>query len=129
MNPARAIPGAVFAILFVLCGMLSIAPARAQQAAPPTVAAEARQILVMLRLAPSHVRPNSSYGGDYGDSMSRAARRRTALRIARREGLELVDGWPMPLVGVDCFVMRVPASMSVEAAIARVSKDSAVMWS
>ena len=129
MNPGRANPGTVFAILLALCGVLSIAPARAQQVAPPTAAAEARQILVMLRLAPSHVRPNSSYGGDYGDSMSRAARRRTAQRIAHREGLELVDGWPMPLVGVDCFVMRVPASMSIEAVIARVSKDSAVVWS
>jgi hypothetical protein len=127
MNPARAICGALFAILLALGG--GFVPAQAQQAAPPTAAAEARQILVMLRLAPSHVRPNSSYGGDYGDSMSRAARRRTALRIARREGLELVDGWPMPLVGVDCFVMRVPASMSVEAAVARVSRDRAVMWS
>jgi subtilisin family serine protease len=127
MNPARAIPGALFAVLFALC--CALAPAQAQQVAPPTAAADARQILVMLRLSPSHVRPNSSYGGDYGDSMSRAARRRTALRIAHREGLELVDGWPMPLVGVDCFVMRVPATISVETAIARVSKDRAVMWS
>lgn len=115
--------------LVVLLLALALSPAQAQQAAPPSAAAESRQILVMLRLAPSHVRPNSNYGGDYGDSISRAARRRTALRIAHREGLELVDGWPMPLVGVDCFVMRVPAAMTIEAAIARVSKDSAVMWS
>jgi hypothetical protein len=64
MNAARAISGAVFAILLALCGTLPVATARAQQAAPPSAAAEARQILVMLRLAPSHVRPNSSYGGD-----------------------------------------------------------------
>ena len=129
MRLRRAIPGALLATLLALGAALPLAPAQAQQAGPPTASADARQILVMLRLPASHVRPNSTYGGDYGDSLARAARRRVAQRIAHREGLELVDGWPMPLVGVDCFVMRVPATMSVEAVIARVSKDRAVAWS
>jgi subtilisin family serine protease len=125
----RAIAYALIAALLVPCCALPLTPARAQDAPPPAVSADARQILVMLRLPPPHIRPNSNYGGSYGDSMSRAARRRTAQRIARREGFELIDGWPMPLVGVDCYVMRVPASISVEAAVARVSKDRAVAWS
>ena len=37
---------------------------------------------------------------------AQAARRRVAAEIARDNGLELVEGWPMPLVGVDCYVMR-----------------------
>ena len=83
----------------------------------------------MLRLAPPHFRPNSSYGGDYGDGASRTARRRIALGIAHRNRLELVDGWPMPLVGVDCYVMRVPADITIESAVAQVSKDPSVVWS
>ena len=133
MSFSRALPRAFVAAMLALCTALPLAPAHAQQAAPPAAppaaSGDARQILVMLRLPASHVRPNSSYGGDYGDSLSRAARRRVAQRIAHREGLELIDGWPMPLVGVDCYVMRVPASISVEAAVARVSKDHDVMWS
>ncbi|MEO7688017.1 MAG: hypothetical protein ABIS51_01935 [Sphingomonas sp.] len=88
-----------------------------------------REILVMLRLGPPHYRPNSGYSGDYGDGASRTARRRIALGIAHRNRLELVDGWPMPLVGVDCYVMRVPADITIEIAVAQVSKDPSVVWS
>jgi subtilisin family serine protease len=89
-----------------------------------------RQILVMLRLSPDHYRPNSSYGGSYGDGLTASMRRGTAKRIARRYHLALVgDGWPMPALGVDCFVMRVPDGESVASAADRVSHDPAISWS
>lgn len=94
----------------------------------PSNAAD-RQILVMLKMGPPHFRPNSSYGGSYGDVTAMAARRRVAMGIAKRNGLTLVDGWPMPLLGVDCYVMRVPAGMSLDDAIAQVSKNPRVAWS
>jgi subtilisin family serine protease len=100
--------------------------------APAKAAAEAdedRQILVMLKMPPTHYRPNSGYGGSYGDLASREARRRVARSIARREGIELREGWPMPLLGVDCFVMVVPKGKEIEEVIARVSKEPAVAWS
>jgi subtilisin family serine protease len=87
------------------------------------------QILVMIKEPPGHVSPNSSYGGSYGDSSGNAARRRLARGIAKRHGLELVDGWPMPSLGIDCFVMRVPDHRSVDDAIAQVSNDPMVAWS
>src|SRR5689334_18323301 len=70
-----------------------------------------RQILVMLKVAPQHLRPGSAYAGNgfsgrYGDTASLAARRKTADDIARKNGFTVVDGWPMPLLGVDCYVMR-----------------------
>jgi subtilisin family serine protease len=114
-----------------LLGLLGATAAAAGPLATATpVGEESRQILVMLRLTPDHFRPTASYGGDYGDSQTSAARRRIASRIARRNGLALVqDGWPMPLMGIDCYVMQVPAGLAVDDAIAGVSRDPQVAWS
>jgi hypothetical protein len=112
-----------------LCGLAALAvvtPGHAQER--PAIDAD-RQILVMLKMAPPHYRPGANYGGSYGDAVAMAARRRLAAGIAKRNGLILVDGWPMPLIGVDCYVMRLPDGMAVDAAIARVSKEPGVAWS
>src|SRR5579872_3720640 len=73
-----------------------------------------RQILVMLRLPPAHLRPNTDYDDLYGDKMGRSVRRQVAGRLAREFGLKLADEWPMPLVSVDCFIMSLPAGRSPE---------------
>jgi hypothetical protein len=92
-------------------------------------AAAGGEILVMLRLSPDHLRPNAGYGGDYGDQTARLIRRRLAERIAHRHGLEMVgEGWPMPLVGLDCYQMRVTQGRSAEAAAAEVSREPQVAW-
>ncbi|WP_447725126.1 S8 family peptidase [Sphingomonas koreensis] len=90
--------------------------------------ATSRQILVMLRLPAPHFRPNTSYSGAYGDKASANARQRVAVAIARRNGLTLEDRWPMPLLGVDCFVMRVPDGDGVDDMVARLSGDPQVLW-
>ena len=126
MSLGRVLRRGLVILLVVLAILTPTVPLQAQRAREPGAD---REILVMLRLAPPHFRPNSSYGGDYGDGASRTARRRIALGIAHRNRLELIDGWPMPLVGVDCYVMRVPADVTIEAAVAQVSKDSSVVWS
>ena len=87
-----------------------------------------RQILVMVRHPPDHFRPNSSYGPGYGDDIAQSQRERLARRIAGRHGLTLVDNWPMPTIGYDCFVMAVPDSRSTEAAADQVAHDSDVAW-
>jgi subtilisin family serine protease len=112
-----------------LCGVVALGVMKPGHAQERPAADADRQILVMLKMAPPHYRPGAAYGGSYGDGAAMAARRRIAVGIARRNGLTLVDGWPMPLIGVDCYVMRVPDGMAVDAAIAQVSKDSAVSWS
>jgi len=88
-----------------------------------------QQVLVMLRLAPDHFRAGSSYGGGYGDAASRAARQRTADRLAREHGLARVTDWPMPLIGVDCFVMRAPEGRTAADVAQELSHDRAVAWS
>jgi subtilisin family serine protease len=107
----------------------AVASAQAPASATP-IGDESREILVMLRLTPDHFRPNASYGGDYGDGQTSATRRHIALRVARKNGLALLqDGWPMPLMGIDCYVMRVPAGLTVDQAIAQVEHDPQVAWS
>ena len=126
MTMRRSIASAIAAVLLALALLIPVEQARADG---PATGDSSREILVMLRLAPPHFRPNSGYGGGYGDAQSRAARRRVAQQIAHRNRLELVDGWPMPLLGIDCFVMRLPAGMTIDAAIAGVSRDPMVAWS
>jgi hypothetical protein len=87
-----------------------------------------RQILVMLRMAPPHFRPGASYGGSYGDGEGRSARWRIAHRAAEAQGASIVNEWPMPMLGVDCFVMAVPSNRSLEEVQARLARDPAVAW-
>lgn len=119
----------------ILCGMLVALFAALLWATPVAADSRApsqpdRQILVMVRHPPDHFRPNASYGGGgYGDLQARSARERLARRLANRYGLALVDAWPMPMIGVDCFVMAVPDGRSTAQAAEIVSHDREVAWS
>jgi hypothetical protein len=90
---------------------------------------DARKILVLLRAAPPHFRPNGTYGGGYDDNQGRSARRRIAAQLARAHGLTLVTDWPMPLLGLDCYVMAAPVGHSAAEAAAQLSRDPGVQWS
>lgn len=120
----------LFGALLALCVPVALplpAGARAQDATVQQQATS-RQILVMLRLPAPHFRPNTNYSGAYGDRASASARRRVAGAIARRNGLTLEDSWPMPLLGVDCFVMRVPEGGAVDEMVTRLTNDPQVLW-
>jgi subtilisin family serine protease len=95
----------------------------------PTIPPE-RQILVMVKHPPDHFRPSGAYGGGggYGDDLARSARERLARGIARDHRLTFVDGWPMPMIGVDCFIMAVPDGRTTEAAADELSHDAKVSW-
>ena len=111
-------------MLAVLALCLAVAGTTAA-AAPPQ---PAHQVLVLLRLPAEHYRPDASYSGSYGDGAGLASRRRVAQGIARAHGLTLVTSWPMPQVGVDCFVMAVPANRSTTDLAAELSAEPAVAW-
>lgn len=88
-----------------------------------------RQVLVMLRLPPPHFRPDADYaGGGYGDDFGKNARRRIATRLARMHGLKLVADWPMPVLGIDCFVMEAPAGESPTHIADILSRDPHTEW-
>lgn len=94
----------------------------------PGNAVPGSRVLMMLRMSPPHFRPGSGYGGSYGDGEGRSARWRVARRLAAEKGAQIVDEWPMPLLGVDCYVMAVPPSRSLDAVVAEVSRSPAVSW-
>jgi len=113
----------------LLLGAFHMTGVVAQPAPSTPQMSEPREILVMLRLSPDHHRPETGYSGDYDGGVMSISRKGIALRIARRNQLDLVDGWAMPLMGLDCYVMRVPAGRTLEAAISQVSHDPLVAWS
>jgi subtilisin family serine protease len=115
----------LFAACAAAAALALSAPAGAQGS--PNIAPE-RQILVMVRHPSDHFRPNGAYGGGYGDDLGRSARERLARSIARQHGLTFVDGWPMPMIGVDCFIMAVPNGRSTTSAADELSQDSKVAW-
>jgi subtilisin family serine protease len=104
-----------------------IACAHVPSPSPATVDPE-REVLVMLRLPPDHLRPNADYGGGW-DTSGAAARRRLVNRLARENGLTLVDDWPMPMVAVDCYVLETPSNQPPAAIAARLSREPGVAWS
>jgi hypothetical protein len=105
-------------------------PSAAQTpASAPDALAAGHQILVLLRLPPPHYRPGGAYGDSYDDTLGHGTRRRLAERLARDHGLRVVTDWPMPLLGVDCYVLAAPDGQDLNGEIARLSQDPRVAWS
>ena len=114
-------------LLMLLC--LAFGACAAQERRPDGQFAGApldRQVLVMLRSAPPHFRPDASYAGAYDASVGRAAQRRVAEGLASEYELKVVDSWPMPALSVDCFVMEARGGASLDQLVARLSADPRV---
>ena len=111
MNTGKGLWRLVALALAALAAALQPAASYARDAA---AGSPDRQILVMVRIAPSHYRPTGDYGGAYGDQTAQNIREHLARRVARQYGLKLLDNWPMPTIGVDCFVMLVPEGRSTK---------------
>ena len=84
-----------------------------------------RQLLVMLRMPAPHFRPDVSYAASYSQ-VGKDARRRVAEAIASQYGLKVIDAWPMPALGVDCFVMEAPEQASLPRLVAQLTADERV---
>ncbi|HEX7439689.1 MAG TPA: hypothetical protein VF319_06275 [Caldimonas sp.] len=104
--------------------------ANAADAATPPVADPEHQILVLLQMPPEHFRPGSTYSGGYGYGVRRSGRRRVAEQLAREHGLEVANDWPVPVLGVDCYVLNVPAQRVGErdALVLALGRDPRVTW-
>ena len=87
-----------------------------------------RQMLVMLHVPPTHFRPDANYVGNYSTQVGRAARQRVAEELAGKFKLRVVDDWPMPSLGVDCFVMEAPSDVAMGKLIDEVAMDARVEW-
>ena len=85
-----------------------------------------RQLLVMLRAPPPHFRPDNAYGNGYQSAPGHAARKRIVTTLAREHGLQLSDEWPMPALGLDCFVLEAPNADERARVIPRLAADPRV---
>jgi hypothetical protein len=112
--------------------MLCLALAACAQVAPKPppattdVTVARQQILVTLRIPPTHFRPDIDYTGDYPVAPGREARRRVAQELARRYHLTVLDDWPIPALNLDCFVLQVPPGESGAASLQRLATDPRV---
>jgi subtilisin family serine protease len=116
------------AALLWLLSALTAAAAHAADPAAPAVTDPAQQILVLLPMAPPHFRPDGDYGGGYADGPGRVARRRAAAQLAREHGLGLARDWPIPDLGVDCYVMDVPPGQQPERTAEALARNPHVAW-
>ena len=117
--------------LFAFLVLFAIGACRvdaADSAPAPAQAQESRQLLVLLNLPAPHYRPDGGYAAGYADAAGRAARRGVARALARDNGLGLATDWPMPILGVDCYVMDVPAPLHASDMAALLSRDPRVSW-
>ncbi len=111
-------------LLMALAALLLALDAGAADAPPPAPA----QVMVMLSIPPSHFRADASYAGAYRNDNGRHARRRIALELAKAHGLKLVSDWPIPLLGVDCYVLALPDGADAASAAAGLARDARVEW-
>ena len=86
------------------------------------------QVLVLLNLPPAHFRPDGNYASGYADAAGSSTRRRIAAALARSNGLSLATDWPLPILGVDCYVMDVPPPRRADEVAARLAHDPRVAW-
>ncbi|GAB3455458.1 S8 family serine peptidase [Massilia terrae] len=121
------LPAIAIALCAALCAAAPPACAAQQDAATREDAASHR-VLVMLRMPAPHFRPDSAYAGGYAEDGARAALRRTARELAATYKLTLVDDWPMPAIGIDCFVMEASADAPLEPVLALLARDPRVAW-
>jgi subtilisin family serine protease len=112
----RAFAALLLVFAFAVCGVA--------RAAVPDV--DARQLLVMLRAPAVHDRPDTAYAGDYRNAPGHAARMRVAQRLAAAHGLQMRTDWPMPALGLDCFVLEASDATDVAQAVAELARDPRV---
>lgn len=111
----------IVAALWLACLLAGGAHAAPPQAAPA-------RVLVMLNLPAPHFRGDAAYGGAYRQDAGRGARRRIVEDLARSHGLALVSDWPMPVLGLDCYVLELPPGADPLRIAADLSADKRVEW-
>jgi subtilisin family serine protease len=120
------------AAVFGACAALSAFPGAAAAPGEPAPAVDeaqaSRQLLVMMRMPLPHFRAGAAYDGNYPADSSRPARRRAAQELASEHHLRIIDDWPMPVIGVDCFVMEHAPDAELGVVLAALARDPRVAW-
>src|SRR6266567_8405924 len=123
-HPMSAIRRSLLALL-CLCAF-ACAQMEGRTATPADGGSLERQVLVMLRLPAPHFRPDVNYAGSFDWRVGGDGRRRIAERLANQYGIRVIDGWPMPALGVDCFVMEAAGDGPLAPIVDKLSLDPRV---
>ena len=123
---SAAVRAACRVALLLGCALPPAGLAQEGLGAPPAEAT--RQVLVLLEMPAPHYRPDGSYAGGYDESAARSVRRRIARALAAAHGLRLVTDWPLPALGVDCYVMAVLDTRPPELVAERLGSERGVAW-
>jgi subtilisin family serine protease len=115
-------------ILFAAVIACCAAACAAAEPGAATSSDSGQQVLVLLKLPAPHFRPDANYGAGYSDAAGSATRRRVATALARSNGLSNVASWPLPILGLDCYVMDVPAPRLVDDVAVELARDPRVEW-
>jgi subtilisin family serine protease len=121
----RLLRSSVSVLLVLAAGCSSVTPARTGSA-PPDVATEQQVLVMVTELPVRHYRPGASLLSPYGSSASRTRTLQIARDLARDHGLNPVSDWPMPALGVRCFLMELPPGQSAAEVAARLAEDPRV---
>jgi subtilisin family serine protease len=93
----------------------------------PRSAPDQAQLLVMVtETALPRFQPGAAGPAGYSSVPARNRSLRLAQAIAHDHGLSLQTDWPMPALGLRCFVMRVRRPMSLDTALAALAVDARV---
>ena len=104
-----------------------IVPRVAPAAEAPPVSEQA-EILVMFNLPAPHYRADNYGSVDYREDAGQSARRRIAASVAADYRLQLVEDWPMPVLNIDCYRMRLPAGQSAAPVLEALARDRRIGW-
>ncbi len=118
----------ILAIALTLAGWLAFSGINSDATAQQEQNDKPYQIMVMMELPANHIRAGSTYSAGYGNARQKALRQRLGKSIAKKYGLKFIDNWPMPLMGIECFIMEVPSNVMVDALIVKLSDDKHVSW-
>jgi subtilisin family serine protease len=122
MKPLRGL------LLLGLCMAIASCAQMTSQGAVAATGADAsdRQILVMLRAPPPHFRPDIDYAPGYDSRVRHGGQRRIVEDLARHYDLKLITDWPMPALGVDCFVLEAPSREAIAQLVDEIARDARV---
>jgi subtilisin family serine protease len=92
-----------------------------------TASVTEHQILIMLKESPvRHFEGGTSYSPMYRSGAVGSPQLRTANQIAREYHLHLISDWPMPAIGVRCFLAEVEVDETAADVATRLAADPRV---
>ena len=73
-----------------------------------------------------HYRPGSFSSPSYASGPAPPAQLRIARELAAEYGFKIISDWPLPAIGVRCFVAEVPQGRAPEEVVSRLATDPRV---